>query len=63
MKDNKMNIIDHMATHDAEAIRRLVSNGEPLSTSAAEFGYTPSEAQTLLDYDGPFLMGWWKVTT
>jgi hypothetical protein len=56
-------MIDDIATHDAEAIRRLVRNGEPLSTSAAQYGYTLSEARVLLDYVGPFLAGWWMVTT
>lgn len=59
-----LNLIDHLATHDAEAIRRLVRNGEPLSTSAANYGYTPSEAQTLLDHadsNSPILLGWWEV--
>ena len=41
--------IDTIATYDAQALKRLVDKGEPLSTSAAAFGYTPSEAQELLD--------------
>jgi hypothetical protein len=56
--------IDTIATHDAQAIRRLVDNGEPLSTSAAQFGYTPKEAQELLDHaanNHHILVGWWKV--
>ena len=55
--------IDTIATHDAQAIRRLVNNGEPLSTSAAEFGYTPTEAQELLAHaenNHHILVGWWK---
>ena len=55
--------IDTLATHDAQAIQRLVDNGEPLSTSAAAFGYTPSEAQELLDHAASnhhILVGWWK---
>ena len=42
--------IDTIATYDAQAIQRLMDNGEPLSTSASAFGYTPSEAQELLDH-------------
>jgi len=42
--------IDTIATQDAEAIRRLIEYGEPLSTSAAQFGYTPKEAQDLLNH-------------
>ena len=56
--------IDTLATYDAQAIQRLVTNGEPLSTSAAQFGYTPSEAQELLDHAASnhhILVGWWKV--
>ena len=52
-----------MATHDAVAIKRLVNNGESLSTSAAQFGYTPKEAQELLDHAAKnhhILVGWWK---
>ena len=55
--------IDTMATHDAVAIKRLVNNGESLSTSAAQFGYTPKEAQELLDHAAKnhhILVGWWK---
>jgi hypothetical protein len=55
--------IDTIATYDAEQIRRLVDKGEPLSTSAAQFGYTPSEAQELLDHAANkyhILVGWWK---
>ncbi|URC15502.1 hypothetical protein BD1_61 [Octadecabacter Antarctic BD virus 1] len=40
---------DHIAEYDADAIRKLLNAGEPLSTTAAQFGYTPSEAQELLD--------------
>lgn len=56
-------IIDTIATHDAEQIRRLVDNGEPLSTTAAGLGYTPSEALQLLDHAAnhpDILVGWWK---
>mgnify|MGYP003638578957 CR=1 FL=1 len=56
--------IDTHATYYAEQIRRLVDNGEPLSTTAAAFGYTPSEAQELLDHAANnhyILVGWWKV--
>lgn len=56
-----INLIDHMATHDAESIRRLVSSGETLNTVAAQFGYTPSEAHVLLHHTGPILLGWWEV--
>jgi hypothetical protein len=55
--------IDTIATHDAEQIRRLVDKGEPLSTTAAGFGYTPSEAQKLLDHAANnyhILVGWWR---
>ena len=55
--------IDDMATHDAQAIKRLVNNGEMLSTSAAQYGYTPSEAWDLIEqYDrfGFVLVNWWK---
>ena len=55
--------IDTHATYYAQEIRRLVDNGEPLSTTAAKFGYTPSEAQELLDYaenNHHILVGWWK---
>ncbi len=40
--------IDHIQLYDARAIKRLVNMGEPLSTSAAQYGYTPSEAKELL---------------
>jgi hypothetical protein len=56
-------LIDYVATRDAAEIRRLVENGEPLSTSAADFGYTPKEAQELLDHaanNHHILVGWWK---
>lgn len=55
--------IDTVATSDAAEIKRLVDNGEPLSTTAAGFGYTPTEAQELLDYaanNTHILVGWWK---
>ena len=55
--------IDTIATHDAEQIKRLVGNGEPLSNTAAKFGYTPKEAQELLDHaqnNHHILIGWWK---
>lgn len=39
---------DYTQAYDARAIKRLVDNGEPLSTSAAQYGYTPSEAEELL---------------
>ena len=55
--------IDTIATHDAEKIKRLVDNGEPFSNVAAEFGYTPKEAQELLDHaqnNHHILIGWWK---
>lgn len=55
--------IDTIATHDAQAIQRLVDNGEPLSTSAASFGYTPIEAKELLEHaanNHHILVGWWK---
>lgn len=41
--------IDPIATYDAKAIRRLLEMGEPLSTTAAQFGYTPIEALELLN--------------
>ena len=56
--------VDTIATYDAQAIRRLLDSGEPLSTTAAQFGYTPSEAQALLDYASKnhhILVGWYKV--
>ena len=55
--------IDTLATHDAAEIKRLTDNGEPLSTTAAGFGYTPKEAQELLNYavdNHHILVGWWK---
>jgi len=55
--------IDTIATHDAQAIKRLVDNGEPLSTSAAQYGYTPIEARELLDHaknNHHIIVGWWK---
>ena len=55
--------IDTIATHDAEQMRRLVSNGEPIAGAAAAFGYTPKEAQELLDHaqnNHHILIGWWK---
>ena len=55
--------IDTIATYDAQAIRRLVNKGEALSTTAAAFGYTPTEAQELLDHaenNHHILVGWWK---
>jgi len=55
--------IDTIATHDAQAIQRLLDNGEPFNTSAAEFGYTPTEAKELLDHaanNHHILIGWWK---
>ena len=39
---------DLTQAYDARAIKRLIDNGEPLSTSAAQYGYTPSEAEDLL---------------
>ena len=39
---------EYTQAYDARAIKRLVDNGEPLSTSAAQYGYTPSEAEELL---------------
>ena len=60
--NNRMQI-DPIATHDAEKIRNLIENGEPLSTSAAQFGYTPSEAQQLLDHAKKhhhFLVDWYE---
>ena len=54
--------IDTIATHDAQAIRSLVDKGEPLSTTAAAFGYTSKEAQKLLDHyeHNPYIfVGWW----
>ena len=57
-----MNLIDHMATHDAAEIKRLTDIGEPLSTVAAGFGYTPTEAQRLLTHaenNHHILCGWW----
>ena len=56
--------IDTIATYDAEQIRILVDNGESLSTAAAQFGYTPIEAQELLDHaknNHHILVGWYKV--
>lgn len=56
-------MIDHIATYDADAIRRLVDRGEPLSTAAAQFGYTPGEARQLLDHaanNHHILVGWWQ---
>jgi hypothetical protein len=58
-----MQYIDDIATHDAEAIRRMTDRGEMLSTSAAQYGYTPSEAWQLLDHLDRFgfiLVDWWK---
>jgi hypothetical protein len=55
--------IDTIATHDAQVIKRLVGNGETLSTVAAQLGYTPSEAQELLDHaanNHHILVGFWK---
>jgi hypothetical protein len=55
--------IDTIATHDAEQIRRLVCNGAPFITTAAGFGYTPSEALQLLEQAAnhpDILVGWWK---
>ena len=55
--------IDTHATYYAQEIRRLVDNGEPLSTTAAKFGYTPSEALQLLEQAAnhpDILVGWWK---
>ena len=40
--------VDINSLYDARAIKRLVDNGEPLSTSAAAYGYTPREAEELL---------------
>ena len=42
--------IDTIATYDAQAIKRLVDNGKSLSTCAEQYGYTPKEAQELLDH-------------
>jgi hypothetical protein len=39
---------DFTQAYDARAIKRLIDKGEPLSTIAAEFGYTPSQAKGLL---------------
>lgn len=45
---NRKRTAEHMEAYDARAICRLVRMGEPLSTSAAQYGYTPSEAEELL---------------
>jgi len=58
-----MSLIDDIATYDAAEIKRLTNNGEPLSTVAAAFGYTPSEARTLLalaENNRQIMSGWWK---
>jgi hypothetical protein len=55
--------VDDIATHDAQTIKRLMSNGESLSGSAAGFGYTPNEAILLLSLmakDGHVLVNWWE---
>lgn len=55
--------IDTVATYDAQSIKRLIDNGEALNTSAAQFGYTPIEAQQLLDHASShhhIVVGWWK---
>tara|TARA_B110000977_G_scaffold21598_1_gene25849 strand:- start:197 stop:394 length:198 start_codon:yes stop_codon:yes gene_type:complete len=55
-------LIDTIATHDAAEIKRLTDCGEPLSTTAAQFGYTPLEGQILLDHaanNHQILAGWW----
>jgi hypothetical protein len=48
MTEHKEMTAEHMQAYDARAIYRLVRMGEPLSTSAAQYGYTPSEAEELL---------------
>ena len=56
-------MIDTIATHDAQTIKRLVDIGEPLSTSAAQFGYTPIEGEKLLQHaenNLHILVGWWE---
>ena len=55
--------IDTVATYHAQAIKRLIDNGEALSTSAAQYGYTPKEAKELLDHaknNHHIIVGWWK---
>ena len=55
--------IDTIATHDAQAMQCLLDNGEPFNTSAAAFGYTPTEAKELLNHaanNHHILIGWWK---
>ena len=42
---------DTIANYDAQAIRRLLNNGEPLSKIAPAFGYTDTQqAIELLDH-------------
>jgi hypothetical protein len=49
MTDNfEVEMIEFRLACDARAIKRLIDNGEPLSTTAAQYGYTPSEAEELL---------------
>ena len=58
-------MIDTIATHDAAEIKRLIQNGESMSTTAAGLGYTPSEAVKLLEYAQDhhnIVVGWWKET-
>ncbi len=43
-----------MEREELESMRRLIENGEPLSSTAAQFGLTPGEASELLaGDDGP----------
>ena len=54
--------IDDLATYDAGEIKRLTALGEPLSTVAAGFGYTPYEGRQLLGYavhNKPVPVKWW----
>lgn len=58
--------IDTIATHDAETMRRMLDSGEPLSSTAAQFGYTSGEAAELLEYaenNTQIPVGWWKEVT
>jgi|TARA_R110000782_G_scaffold3228_7_gene11958 hypothetical protein len=53
---------DAIATSDAKTIKRLVGSGEPLSSAAAGFGYTTSEAMHLLGCMakyGHVPVNWW----
>jgi len=59
-------LIDHLATYDAEQMRLMRCKGKPLSTTAAQFGYTPTEAAELLDHaENNFyiLEGWYRGVT